>query len=436
MSEPNMFSSQTSYAEMPGYFSRVCWMDAAIRCAASENSTAEEFGSSIDKAYGINEQLYAEHTLCLMLLLVKSGKKEWIRILQEKLSVRENSYQPFRSFAVPITEEEMIKAMDFISDDFVEESYADKNPFIGMTPDYINTPLYHAMITGNTDYAGRYIEMKLKKFSDLTEYMLSAIFFRDTDFLRTTFRKGVEFNIGIISAFCTDHKTVAYLCDNFSEYLFPDKAPGDDPRNNIHDFIRMTVSEKEMLLFAEQLFDKLGYERFTDIADNIPKIRVMTSYAAEHIYTSPVFFTENYFSMENSFKNVLKYILDDNIIFLADNISRDVTFSIDTLLKEAGAEVNISYDLHDCDGSCFRGQNLRTVRKFLKENSISFDLNGFTEMLASLLDYNDENITRSVINFLLINESNISDVIEYLTENNLYRALNAVNKFYITPVIL
>ena len=433
--EAPFLNGENSYDVNAECFRESRRMDSAIRCAESENDP-EKFREVIDKAYDPFERVNNSHTLCLLMLLMKKGNSEFIEILKEKLKEWDESYQPFRGFSSLVDMGEIINAMGFMSDEFIAEGYSPRQSMGFMPLDYINTPLYHAMIKGNSDHIEKYIDIALENGTDLTVYMLSAICFKDTDFLRIAFQKGVPFDSGLIASFCCESETVSYLCRNFSEYIFPNKSPDDDPEHNIQDFIRLTVSEKKLLPFAKHLYDDIGYEKFSGMVDKIPKAHIMTHSIAQSIfYDSLGLVKRKNILEEKSFTFFLKDLLSENIIFIAENSYSSLMFDIKTRLNEVGVNVNILYDIFSCGGNCFLGQNLRTVRKFLKENNISANTLGFPSVLTALLDYNDEIITKSLINNFTVTEDNIRRVVEYLTENKLYKALNAINKFY-TPIVI
>lgn len=409
------------------YTDNVRNMDAAFRYAA-KGTDPDKFREIVKKAFDPAANIMTEDTMCLMMMLLKSGKKEFFEIFRKAVTERENAYQPMRGFSDHIEMATLIKAMDFITDDLVETQFVPVNSFIpmGCMMTFMNNPLYHALITGNTDHANRYLDIMLEKDENLIEFILSAICFRDTDFLKTAFSKGVTLENEMVSAICTDTETVAYLCDNFSEYIFHGMTENDDPRNNMKDFIRLTVCDEAMFTFAENLYDRLGLEGFRLISDDIPKVKIIKAHYAEN----------NIFNQYTSYDlDFLKMVLSDNIRVIIEDDHADFVFTLGDILKSAGINARITYDFLRCNTNFFSWQNLTTVKKFLKGNNINFNMSGFSKPLASLLDFNNETIVKEIISMIVINESNISEVIEYLTEKSLYRGLNAVNKFY-TPVVI
>ncbi|MCH5194277.1 MAG: hypothetical protein J1F11_09970 [Oscillospiraceae bacterium] len=417
------------HSTITSYFEDVRLMDAAFRYAESGDDP-REFERIAGKAFDPSINISNENIMCLLMILLKNRKTEFAEILRHIITEREKAYQPMRGFADYVDTAMLIRAMDLISDDFVEEQYLPRtNPFMPMgtmTGNFLNTPMYRAIITKNTDHMNRYLDRAVRNDEELTEYMLSAICFRDTDFLEAAFRKGAVLENEMISAICTDFETVAYLCDNFSEYIFKDMTENDDPRNNMRDFIRLTVCDEAMFRFAEGLYDRLGPDRFAAVSDMIPKVHIIKAHYAE---------TNIFRQSTGSDQDFLRSVLSDNIVVVIEDDHTDFVFTLEDILRSAGINASIFYDLSRCKTNFFAWQHLNTVRRFLKKSNITFDTSGFSGVLSSLLDYNDETIVKELISRLAINESNIEEVIEYLTENSLYRALNAVSKFY-TPVII
>ena len=408
------------------FFYETQHLDAAIRYAVSGDDP-EKFRELITEAYNPVKCVHSIHTLCLLLILIKAGKEDFTRIFQEQLAEREASYQPFRDFGDSVSTTEILRALSFMSDDFYDTPTPLTPGSCTLNSSHINTPLYYAIINGRTGLFEKYIDSAFAFGSedDLTGYMLSAMYFRDTDFLNAAFKKGVLFNTEMAAAFCTDTETIKYLRDNFPEYVFPGMTENDDPVRSTSDFIRLAVKNEDTIGFIRAVIHCHGRTKYEQISDKIPKISaIKTSDIDDMAYS---FFSPN--EDIHYLGGAVREALNDSITVIADSNCLPLNRILDEVCIDVSG-IDVTYDISKSDANVFLTSNMTSVRKFLKENKIIFPTGELSPTISGLLGYNNVTITKLLIENSAVTEENINEVIDYLSERKLFNSLNIINKFY------
>lgn len=391
--------------------------DAAVRYAVSETDP-EIFGTVVENLFN---SFWYEDTdiIAIPLILFKMKKYEMLDIFIDKfkkigsniLVSREKDLDPNDS-SINLSD---LKGLTdniyccLLGENMNKEEHHDL---------FFYSPLYFAMITGSIKSFKKILKEDYYNFS-LSEFIESAINFRDTEFIEAIFKSGRKLHLGAILDNCENPDTVKYLCENFSEYIFTDDYEYTGEELSPSEFILHTTKPDEMLKIAGCYCVCHGAEHFDEIFKDLPKVSV--------IKESDMRWCQDLLTYELNGKINTKNIFADTVVCIVE-YAAEIYHLPDNFVLDFSQLDHKSWLCEYSEAS--------DMIKFLTTKNVRFNLSRLTEPVKNLLDYNNKTITKILISKEFINSINVDEVTAYLEENNLNKALEAVRDSEIPYMLL
>ena len=199
-------------------YPQVYEIDAAIRYAVSGKDPSE-FEKHTNKLFS-NPYLQLGYIVCIPLILFKKKKYPMLDIFLKKFREADRTLPAgwFSAYNMKWLTSSVCECI------FGIETGSDINTNVR----FFSSPLYFAMITGNTEKIKKYLDSDhYRKNTQL--YFKSALKFKDTEFLKTAFEQGYELAEDTIAYVWRDAEIVRYIYTNFAEYIFSEQTDTDDP---------------------------------------------------------------------------------------------------------------------------------------------------------------------------------------------------------------
>lgn len=294
-------------------------------------------------------------------------------------------------------------------------------------------PLYYIMLTKRYDFVPVYMELLKKKsgncwetesqnreiHTDVDLTFISALLYDEREFVNAMLDSGYRPESYVFAELAAYPEAFDDYRKNYFSYYFPErKRP---PKQK--EFLSRLLTENERYKFACLVYEKFGSEnadRFFDSID-FPKI---TSVDALTLINARM-------------RSVTPDFDESRLLRLMEDPLRIVlnTLNIFTMVEEnihAFEGREIIYDMRGkedmLDLNFLSGLPNRSLKLLMKQKLL-FDIGDrCPAFLRSVLERNDKVLTALAVSQGMITQENLSAVIDYLSENHLFIALNEIHK--------
>lgn len=419
--------------------------DKLMRYAFDSNIKASRFGRLLETMRKRDSFEQPNYPL-LIGALTAMGDTEKLRVLMDNYNY--SGIHPYYSFVNHggIIRETLIVSMILgktaasrqLLSEYLHEGFPNAPVHIGYDQCSLEfKPLYYTMLTKQYDLAAVYMDLLRKKLSncwceeaaeddmhtDVDLTFISALLYDEREFVKVMLDSGYRPGSDAFAELAAYPAVFDGYRKKYFSYYFPErKRP---PKQK--EFLSRLLPGNELYRFAYQVYDKFGTEnadRFFESID-FPKI---TDVSSSTLLINRICGFDLSGEKPLDEKCLMK-LMDDRLYITAD-MTNVVEMTDENARIFEGKE--IIYDMRGYEDRLDLSFPSNLTNKMLKQfltQKLLFDTGDkCSEFLRSVLERNDSTLTALVIKQGMITRENLSDVIDFISENHLLNALNEVHK--------